>query len=131
MLVLGCGLIHASPNKQLHYGAKYCKKNIVKKAMSKGANINTKSQVDEFGLYPLHVAVVHQCTELVRYLAFKAKADIDVRDDYDATPLHLAAYHKQSAIFWLLIKAGADPLVEDYDGLTPKDIAEHFGFWYQ
>ena len=45
------------------------------------------------------------------------------RDDNGRTPLHLAAYHRQTVCAKLLLKAGADPNAEDNAGMTPVQIA--------
>jgi ankyrin repeat protein len=52
-------------------------------------------------------------------------AAIEVRDDYDKTPLHYAAYLGHEAIVKLLLDRGADIEARDEDGQTPLHYAAH------
>ena len=53
-----------------------------------------------------------------------AKADeIDVRDNYHRTPLHVAAYYASHDAMRLLVKAGADPNALEYDRYDMVTIA--------
>lgn len=53
----------------------------------------------------------------------KDGADIDARDDYQATPLMRAAEAEEVQIVKYLLREGADVSLEDEDGLTALDYA--------
>ena len=56
----------------------------------------------------------------------QADADLNVRDEYGATPLHLAAFYSAEAVTALL-EAGADPNTRKKSGNTPLHYAALFG----
>lgn len=55
------------------------------------------------------------------------KADLNIRDLYGRTPLHVATYARQREVIKMLVQAGADPgLLEDdrYDAVTIAAVAD-------
>ncbi len=53
--------------------------------------------------------------------------DVDVRDDYQRTPLHVAAYGGHHGVMQVLVRAGADPNAlehDDYDIVTIASVAD-------
>lgn len=120
----------ASPNSLLHRGMKKCSMTRIEKALQKGADPNAMSTTDEWGFAPLHVAVMSNCYSAVFYLLNKSNAAVDILDDLDRTPLHLAALAKNKKIFWLLIRFGADFDFADTNNMTPADIAEKNAIWH-
>ena len=55
--------------------------------------------------------------QVIEYLAAEMKKkdiDIDIRDQYDCTPLHMAAMRGNEAVTLALLQLGADVEVKDY-----------------
>lgn len=61
--------------------------------------------------------------QCVRILLNSDKLDIDVQDKSERTALHWAVLGKNANFSSLLKNAGADPTIEDHDGLSPFHIA--------
>lgn len=78
-------------------------------------------KVDEDGMQPIHWAADRGNVSIVRCLV-KAGADKNAKDNDGQTPLHYAAScgHEEAIKYFLSI--GAE-LLEDGDGMTPKDVA--------
>ncbi|KAF8269332.1 ankyrin repeat-containing domain protein [Lactarius quietus] len=60
---------------------------------------------------------------LSAFLGANEGADIDVRDEYGYTALHLAADRGNAATVEFLLKQGADKTLKDTDGYTATDLA--------
>lgn len=74
----------------------------------------------------LHAAA-HQGNVAVIQTATTSRADLNVRDDYGRTPLHVAVFARQRDAVRALVKAGADiNLLEKdlYDGITIASVAD-------
>jgi ankyrin repeat protein len=85
----------------------------------RGANLNARTDNNEA---PLHFAVRAERPDVVqRFLALEA--DVNVRNGEKETPLHLAAAIGDARAAALLLNHGADPLLRDIDGLTPRQVA--------
>lgn len=125
LIFLVANFVSASPNRLLQRGARICKVHLVKKALQNGAHIDDCSTTDEWGRAALHVAVINDCYEVVFYLLTETNAHINIFDDFERTPIYYAARKKNQRLFWLLLRAGADPTIADVDGLTPIDYAEN------
>lgn len=54
----------------------------------------------------------------------KAKANLNVMDDFGRTPLYMAAEAGQLSMVRLLIEAGADPEIKSCIGIKPVQVAE-------
>lgn len=85
----------------------------------------------------LHHAAIHRRLDLVEMLALRG-ADLQVRDAFGATPMHLAVRHEIDAILlqWQepdfpcarrLFDLGAPLDAVDKQGLTPRDYANIYG----
>ena len=48
-------------------------------------------------------------------------------DDYDSTPMHLAAVNGETSITNLLLQTNASPTAVKKDGRTPSQSAQHQG----
>ncbi|KAK6037519.1 hypothetical protein COOONC_24977 [Cooperia oncophora] len=67
---------------------------------------------DRFGCTPLHAAVVHEHTEIVRFIAWSFPNK--------RTPMHYAAAARDGGHYLKILgKAGADPMAVDNEGRTP------------
>ena len=52
-----------------------------------------------------------------------SKIDINVTDNHNTTPLHLAAKEGHSDIIHFLLEKGADVSIKDYKDRNPLEIA--------
>ena len=68
--------------------------------------------------------------EFYRNLLPPPPLQIDLRDKYGDTPLHVACKSGREAIVELLLEIGADPLLENKHGKTPFQWATDFGQVY-
>ncbi|OAL26726.1 hypothetical protein AYO22_04079 [Fonsecaea multimorphosa] len=72
---------------------------------------------------PLYYAASYGLTETVRSLATEG-ADLDERAGrYGGTALHAAVWRKKPEIIDILLDAGADPSIKDYNGATPAELS--------
>ncbi|GKT61320.1 hypothetical protein ColTof4_01403 [Colletotrichum tofieldiae] len=80
---------------------------------------------DRQGQTPLHLACQLGYLDIV-FLMAKALRDgesVDVRNENDETPLHVAAVCGNSTIVSFLLERGADPLARDSSNRKPIDLA--------
>ncbi|MDR2170042.1 MAG: ankyrin repeat domain-containing protein, partial [Planctomycetaceae bacterium] len=88
-----------------------------------GFPINTR---DQFGSTLLHVAVTKNDNKIIDELLvrnlIRAGADVNVKDNNGATPLHDAAERGRPEMLTILLEAGADVNAKDIHGMTPLDI---------
>jgi hypothetical protein len=76
---------------------------------------------------PLYYAASYGLTETVRSLV-KAGVKLDeCAGRYRGTALHAAVWRKQPAILDILLDAGADPTIKDYNGASPADLSIYSG----
>ncbi|KAF8647919.1 hypothetical protein AX16_006451 [Volvariella volvacea WC 439] len=73
------------------------------------------------------LAIVDDVEELTARLNQDPALDLDKRDEYGFTPLHLAADRGNLSVVKLLLERGADPNLKDPDGLLPHELAEVAG----
>ena len=92
---------------------------IVERLLKAGADPN---QVDNLGWAPLHHAIKtdHANLDMIAIFA-RNRADVNVRDKHNRTPMHRAAQFGHLEAVKLLIRLGADPKAEDENGWTPLD----------
>lgn len=122
LLFLATSIVNASPNSLLHEAAKNCRVRDIQKALEQGADVDAYSADDEWGFTPLHAAVGSHCFRAVYYLVEWGNAEVNILDDFERTPLHVAALMKNRKIFSFLLRAGADRFALDYDDRTPEEI---------
>lgn len=89
---------------------------------------------NRFGESLLHLACRRGHTDMVKYLLLEGDADLNIRDDYNRTPLHDACWTCQpnlELVDLLVRMAPEQVLMEDVRGFTPFDYArrEHWGVW--
>lgn len=72
--------------------------------------------------------LIHQAIWTDRYASAEGyikrnDGDVNGRNKFGATPLHMAVWKKQAKLVALLLAAGADKSIRDNDGKTPVDDA--------
>ncbi|VDD96314.1 unnamed protein product [Enterobius vermicularis] len=82
---------------------------------------------DRYGMTPLHKAILHEQTNVVRYLLAKYPSCVNATDHNGRTALHYAASADPSSeiIIKMLQKAGGDAFIEDKRGHTPFYYRNH------
>ena len=91
---------------------------VVEKLLKNGAEFKAKSNA-------LLSAVGSNRCEIVQLL-IKHKADLNVKNSYSNTPLHLAAIAGHHEIIEILMQNGANSEITDKKGLTPIHLAVSF-----
>ena len=79
--------------------------------------------VDELGESLLHYAVRKNNYKIVRWL-LSCGLDPNVKNNYQSTPLHIAAACSSIGIVVCLIMNGADMSLKDINGWTPIDCCD-------
>ncbi|CAJ0942117.1 unnamed protein product, partial [Mesorhabditis belari] len=75
---------------------------------------------DRFGCTPLHAAVVHEHTDIVRFIAGHFPSVLNAPDYNKRTAMHYAAAARDGGHYLKILgKAGADPMAVDNEGRTP------------
>ncbi|UMM24050.1 hypothetical protein L5515_004469 [Caenorhabditis briggsae] len=75
---------------------------------------------DRYGCTPLHSAVVHEHTDIVRYIAGHYNSVLNAPDYNKRTAMHYAAAARDGGHYLKILgKAGADPMAVDNEGRTP------------
>ncbi|VDK57088.1 unnamed protein product [Anisakis simplex] len=75
---------------------------------------------DRHGCTPLHTAVIHEQTEIIRYIAANFSSVLNAPDYNKRTAMHYAAAARDGGHYLKILgKAGADPIAVDNEGRTP------------
>lgn len=107
----------------LHYAAGEGRIDDLRSALAAGQDPNA---ADRQGFTPLHFAAQELDTDAAEAL-LAAGADVMSRNVFGATPLHIALVNvrdRSGEIVYLLLRAGADPDVENNYGVSPRGLAE-------
>ncbi|RDD34928.1 Ankyrin repeat protein [Wolbachia endosymbiont of Cylisticus convexus] len=71
----------------------------------------------------LHEAARNGHLDVVKYLVDDKKADVNQKDICGETALHEAARNGHKDVVTTLLKKGANPLIKNKKGKTPRDLA--------
>ncbi|XP_054706765.1 poly [ADP-ribose] polymerase tankyrase-2-like [Uloborus diversus] len=83
---------------------------------------------DHLGASPLHLAVLHGHTDIVKYIIDNFPEALDGPDNEGRTPLHYAAVMRDGGNYYrILLMAGADETVVDKTNHTPDYYLTHPG----
>jgi ankyrin len=104
----------------LHSACYFGRVEIARVLLDGGATTNTKYQ----GRTPMHAAAESGDYNdvLVAQLLLEHGADVDVLDDDNQTPLHLASFFGRVEMVLVLLSAGANASTENTLGLTPLHL---------
>uniref|UniRef100_A0ABD2XM60 Uncharacterized protein n=1 Tax=Trichogramma kaykai TaxID=54128 RepID=A0ABD2XM60_9HYME len=115
-------LLQKSVVSPLRVALYYKYQNVAELLLKNGANPNL---ANEDGWTPLHAICLRECDDDLAELFFKMCDDsnhslqIDARDKWDQTPLHVAVGNNNKKTAKLLLKRGANPNLANKDGWTP------------
>eukprot|EP00941_MAST-03F_sp_MAST-3F-sp1_P005058 g5058.t1 len=108
----------------LHHAAAAGQLHIAQTLIERGADIDAR---DHEGETPLHNSTDANHPHMTEIL-LKAGADVHAVDKLGWTPLHNAAgCGDHSDIVEQLLRRGADPMLKNNEGMTPKDLADEEG----
>lgn len=122
----GDGLISAIDDDieaPLHHASLHGKTACVNTLLSMGADVNVRSSL---GATPLHKALEGYKMDIVKIL-LEHGADANVPLLHGRTPLPYAAAQGEVATTRLLLRHGVNPLLRDFVGQAPYDIAKRYG----
>ena len=105
----------------LHYACGGGHLPIIEYLISKGADIKYP---DYFGDYGIHYAIQYDHLPVVQYLIEKQNVDIEIKGQYERTPLHNACMYLSIADY--LISHGANIESKDEYGNTPLSYASDY-----
>ncbi|APR98862.1 ankyrin repeat domain-containing protein [Wolbachia endosymbiont of Folsomia candida] len=84
---------------------------------------------NDAGVTPLHLAASYDSIEVVSFvLRHVENTNPNALDNEDNTPLHIAVFYNNDNTVDELLKAGANPGIQNKAGITPISIAESQGF---
>jgi ankyrin repeat protein len=107
---------------KLHYAAVDNDLELARELLAQGLDVNLRDARD---FTPLHFAAQSQAVEIVELL-LDSGAEIDAQNAFGATPLlvALSKYRNDPRTVRLLRDRGADPLVKNNVGVSPREHAE-------
>nr|XP_015913874.2 uncharacterized protein LOC107444287 [Parasteatoda tepidariorum] len=110
---------HATGKTLLHVAADLGLKNMVEYLLSKGADVNS---VSDIRVTPLHKSAYAGHVDIVTLLISNG-AIVNAKDSADNIPLHFAAFNGQSSTAEVLLKHGADFNAFNKEKLSPLQRA--------
>lgn len=81
----------------------------------------------ECGVYLLHWASINNRKDVIKLLLEKGASVNVIGGDLESSPLHWAVREGHLAATVVLMKAGADPLLQDAEGSQSVHLASQFG----
>ncbi|CAN0106495.1 unnamed protein product, partial [Ectocarpus fasciculatus] len=97
----------------------YDQGDVVRVLLGAGADVQAKT-TDDVCETPLHVALCYRRASVGTIRALiEGGANVNVRDVYEQTPLHVACIWSSAAAVEILLRWGADEKLTDVDGETP------------
>lgn len=105
-----------------HFG----QQQVVRSLLAKKADPNVCAR-NGYGIYPLHTAITGKY-DLISKLLIEGGADVNVVQNSNVTPLHLAAEQGNIELIIILLENGADISVRTQAGTTASDIALQKGY---
>jgi len=93
----------------------------VARLLGSGADINHQ---DKLGFSSLHYAAQNSSNRILALL-LNAAPNVNCQDKYGNTPLSKAvfAFQGDNSTIQLLVKSGADPDIENFHSVSPRDLA--------
>ncbi|MGR9101114.1 MAG: ankyrin repeat domain-containing protein [Gammaproteobacteria bacterium] len=105
----------------LHFAVHYKDRPLADLMLNYRADINLRTK--EGGLTPLHLAVMRDDADMVKFLLSKGAA-IDAKDETGSTALIRAVSAENYEITKILLKNGADKTISNQYGLTASNISQ-------
>ncbi|WP_300367269.1 ankyrin repeat domain-containing protein [Brachyspira sp.] len=104
------------------YAAAFGDSSILRNIASKNRKlINSKTKNN---VMPLHMAVVYDNINNIKYLVRNLKVDINAQDDDGWTALYYAAANNKMEAYKLLLRLGANRNIKNNEGLKPADVLQ-------
>lgn len=113
-----------SGSSLLHVSVSFGRMAFVTALLQNGANINLS---DRDGDTPLHVAVGRHEYEIMTALLNFSRVDVNAKNRFNVTPLHIAAEEGCSVFVATLLERGADVSVRNMLQYTPMCLAAKMG----
>jgi len=89
--------------------------------MTRPLDNSWKWEIPQGEVMPVHAAIRDQTPKALEYL--KSHSDLDLKDNYDNTPLHVAVEENKPDWIEALLAAGASNLIKNKQGETPLELA--------
>ena len=129
VVLVGCE--PPSSEVTIHEAAKKGDILALKQHLDKGIDVNEKDKV--FGRTPLHWMTYNPITSTknnkkVAEMLIANGANLNTRDPWGQTPLHMAVVRNLKEVCVILIEKGADINLLDAEGRTPLDTANYYGY---
>jgi ankyrin repeat protein len=108
----------------IHYAVEEEAEEVVALLLDNGAHANSR---DVYGFTPLMDACDNDHLDVVKMLVQHiGRQGVRTRSYDGTTALHCAAESGNDEMVRILLLAGADPTIRDYDGRTPRAFAENY-----